>query len=138
MSVRRDRLAAILARMPYAGYLGVRGDLDGEELTAVLPFRDNLIGNTQLPALHGGAQGAFLEITALMRLCLALPDEARQPRTIGVTVEYLRPGRAQDTFARATIKRLGRRTANIHVEAWQDDEASPISLLQGRFLLVSS
>ena len=81
--------------MPYAGYLGVEGRIEDGAVTAILPFRDDLIGNTRLPALHGGAQGAFLEIAALAALALELEDEARQPLTVGVTVEYLRPGRAK-------------------------------------------
>ena len=130
------RIAEALSRMPYAAFLGVEGRWEDGALTAVLPFREDLIGNTKLPALHGGAQGAFLEIAALAALALALEAAARQPLTVGVTVEYLRPGRAKDTFARPSIKRLGRRVANVHVEAWQDDPAAPIALLQGRFLLV--
>jgi uncharacterized protein (TIGR00369 family) len=121
--------------MPYAAYLGVEGRWEDGAFTAVLPFRDDLIGNTKLPALHGGAQGAFLEMAALAALALQLPEAARQPLTIGVTVEYLRPGRAKPTFARPVIKRLGRRMANVHVEAWQDDPETPIALLQARFLL---
>lgn len=138
MSEVRDpaaRIADILGRMPYARHLGVEGRWEDNGLTALLPFRPNLIGNMQLPALHGGAQGAFLEIAALTRLALELPAGARQPLTVGVTVEYLRPGRAQDTFTRPVIKRLGRRIANVHAEAYQDDPAVPIALLQGRFLL---
>jgi uncharacterized protein (TIGR00369 family) len=130
------RIAEALKRMPYAAFLGVEGRWEDGGLTAVLPFRDDLIGNTKLPALHGGAQGAFLEIAALAALVLELEAAARQPLTVGVTVEYLRPGRAKATFARPSIKRLGRRVANVHVEAWQDDPAAPIALLQGRFLLV--
>ena len=130
------RIGEALRRMPYAAFLGVEGRWEDGGLTAVLPFRDDLIGNTKLPALHGGAQGAFLEIAALAALVLELEAAARQPLTVGVTVEYLRPGRAKDTFARPSVKRLGRRVANVHVEAWQDDAAAPIALLQGRFLLV--
>ena len=131
-----QRIAEALGRMPYAAFLGVEGLWQEGGLTAVLPFREDLIGNTKLPARHGGAQGAFLEIAALAALALALEAAARQPLTVGVTVEYLRPGRARTTFARPSIKRLGRRVANVHVEAWQDDPAAPIALLQGRFLLV--
>ncbi|MDB5453261.1 MAG: PaaI-family thioesterase [Caulobacteraceae bacterium] len=129
------RLAQALARIPYAAFLGIEGRLVEDGLVAVLPFREMLIGNTRLPALHGGAQGAFLEIAALAALSLELAATARQPLTIGVTVEYLRPAGAKDTFARPSIKRLGRRIANVHVEAWQDDPASPVALLQGRFLV---
>lgn len=130
-----ESVAQVIERMPYARYLGVEGRWEAGGLTAVLPYRPDLIGNTHLPALHGGAQGAFLEIAALARLSLELAADARQPLTVGVTVEYLRPGRARDTFARPVIKRLGRRVANVHVEAWQDDPDAPIALLQGRFLL---
>ena len=133
---KQDRIDEALRRMPYAAFLGVEGRWEEDGLTAVLPFRDDLIGNTRLPALHGGAQGAFLEIAALAALVLELEATARQPLTVGVTVEYLRPGRSKPTFARPSIKRLGRRLANVHVEAWQDDQAAPIALLQGRFLLV--
>jgi uncharacterized protein (TIGR00369 family) len=115
--------------------LGIEGRIDDQGFLAVLPFRDDLVGNTRLPALHGGAQGAFLEIAALVALALTLEAGARQPLTVGVTVEYLRPARARDTLARPMIKRLGRRIATIHVEAWQDDPAAPVALLQGRFLL---
>lgn len=130
-----DRIAEILARMPYAGTLGIEGHIDDQGFLAVLPFRDDLVGNTRLPAVHGGAQGAFLEIAALVGLALTLEASAKQPLTVGVTVEYLRPARARATFARPVIKRLGRRIATIHVEAWQDDPTAPVALLQGRFLL---
>ena len=35
-----------------------------DELTAQLPYDEKLIGNPVLPALHGGAIGAFLEMLA--------------------------------------------------------------------------
>ena len=37
-------------------------------IECVLPFRAELIGNTRLPAIHGGVIGSFLELTALLRL----------------------------------------------------------------------
>ena len=98
-----------------------------------MPFADPLIGNPVIPALHGGAIGAFLELTAVA--ALARGDGGRLPRTIGVTVEYLRTGRSRDTYARAEVKRMGRRIANVAVEAWQDERARPVALLYGRFLL---
>ena len=128
------RLEAILDAMPYARRLGVTGRFDDGMLIAALPFTPDLIGNPRLPALHGGAVGAFLELVAEM--CLRWGrDGLPAPATIGVTAEYLRPARARETYARAEIKRLGRRIANLHVEAWQDAQRTPIALLQGRFLL---
>jgi uncharacterized protein (TIGR00369 family) len=103
-------------------------------MTAVLPFQEKLIGNPILPALHGGAIGAFMELTALAQLSLAQPGR-RVPKTIDITIEYLRSGRAQDTYARAILRKVGRRVANVQVEAWQDSRAQPIAGLTGHFLL---
>jgi uncharacterized protein (TIGR00369 family) len=87
-----------------------------------------------LPALHGGVIGAFLEMTALAQLSLTQPAR-RVPKTIDITIEYLRPGRAQETYARAILRKVGRRVANVQVEAWQDSRSSPVAGMTGHFLL---
>ena len=66
---RRDAaLEQLVAGVPYMQFLGVQFDRRGDELTAVLPFDEKLIGNPMLPALHGGATAAFLEMTAIIEL----------------------------------------------------------------------
>jgi uncharacterized protein (TIGR00369 family) len=134
MSEASDKLQNLIGRMPYAQFLGVRMELAGDEMTAILPYSAHLIGNPALPALHGGVLGAFLEMTAVAQLFI-LQGVARQPRPIGVTVEYLRSGRPMDTYARAQVKRIGSRVANVYVEAWQETRAAPITSLHGRFLV---
>ena len=129
-----QRLDTFLQRVPYVRYLGMRVELAGDEMTAVLPFADHLIGNPMIPALHGGVIGAFLEMTALAQLSLAQPGR-RVPKTIDITVEYLRSGKAQETYARAILRKVGRRVANVQVEAWQDSRAQPVAGLTGHFLL---
>jgi acyl-coenzyme A thioesterase PaaI-like protein len=114
----------------------VKIELAGDEMTAVLPYCETLIGDPGLPALHGGVLGAFLELTALAQL-FVMTEVEHQPRPIGVTVEYLRSGRPMDTYARAHIKRIGSRVANVYAEAWQETRAAPITCLHGRFLLTS-
>ena len=134
MSGKAEQLDAVLARIPYARFLGMRAELHGDEMTAVLPYAEHLIGNPTLPALHGGVIGAFMEIAALAQLSIS-HDLSRQPRPIDVTVEYLRSGRPVATFARATLKRVGGRVANVYVEAWQEVRAAPIAALHGHFLI---
>ncbi len=131
---RADRLAALIASVPYMGFLGMTAELAGDEMTAILPFSPHLVGNTHLPALHGGVLGAFLEMTALCQLGVREPLR-RQARTIDVTIEYLRPGRPVTTYARADVRKIGRRIANVHVEAWQEARASPVAALRGHFML---
>ena len=134
MSTPAEQLKHVLERIPYAQFLGVRADLAGDEMTAVLPYSEHLIGNPALPAIHGGVLGAFMEMTALAQLSIK-EGQARQPRVIDVSIEYLRSGRPLTTYARAEIKKVGRRIANVHVEAWQDQRASPIAALRSHFLV---
>jgi uncharacterized protein (TIGR00369 family) len=134
MGATQAELDAILERIPYARFLGVRVELHGDEMTGVLPFAEHLIGNPILPALHGGVIGAFMEATALLQLSIA-ESLMRQPRPVDVSIDYLRSGRPQDTYARALIKKVGRRIANVQVEAWQEARAAPIAALHGHFLL---
>ncbi len=107
MSDADNRLVAVLGSIPYARFLGVTAELAGDEMTAILPFADHIVGNPMLPAIHGGVLGAFMEMTALAQLSVAAPLK-RQPRTVDVSIEYLRSGRPLTTYARATIKKLGR------------------------------
>jgi uncharacterized protein (TIGR00369 family) len=134
MSDPAERLNAFLARTPYARFLGVRAELAGDEMTAVLPFDPKLIGNAKWQALHGGVLGAFMEMTALAQLALS-EDLPRLPKAVDVTIEYLKTGRPQTTFARADLRKVGKRIANVHVEAWQDQRSQPVAALRGHFLL---
>jgi uncharacterized protein (TIGR00369 family) len=130
-----DRLQATLASMPYAQFLGLRASLAGDEMTLILPYSEHLIGNPLVPAIHGGVLGALLEITALAQLSIA-QGLARRPRPIDVAIDYLRSGRPVETYARAKVRRLGRRVANVQAEAWQEARERPIASLHGHFHLV--
>jgi acyl-coenzyme A thioesterase PaaI-like protein len=150
---RRDAaLAALTQGIPYAQFLGIRFERRGDELTALLPFDEKLIGNPFLPAIHGGVTSAFLEITAIIELSWALLwdqmeagrlDPAtvdrehlpRLPKTIDFTVDYLRSGLPRDAYARARVNRSGRRYASVHVEAWQDNRARLFAQATGHFLV---
>ena len=56
---RRDAaLHALAGGVPYIQFLNIRFDRRGDELTALLPFDEMLIGNPMLPAIHGGVTAA--------------------------------------------------------------------------------
>ncbi|HYD45991.1 MAG TPA: PaaI family thioesterase [Phenylobacterium sp.] len=126
--------AALFEASPYARFLGMRLEGEGEARHAVLPFAPHLIGNAMLPAIHGGVLGGFLEITALAKLSQARPGE-RLAKPVDINIEYFRPAGPRDTFARAVIRRAGRRIANVRVEAWQEGPEKPVAALHGHFLL---
>jgi acyl-coenzyme A thioesterase PaaI-like protein len=150
---RRDAaLGALVNSIPYAQFLGIEFERRGDELTAVLHYHDELIGNPMVPALHGGATSAFLEITAVVGLSwvniweqtesgsLSLDDLdagklPRLPKTIDFTVDFLRAGLPRDAYARARVNRSGRRYASVHVEAWQDNRSKLFAQATGHFLM---
>lgn len=153
LKARRDEaLAKLVAASPYHEFLGVSFQRMGDELTGRLRFDPMQIGNPMLPALHGGVTGAFLEITAIVQLAwdqvweimesgeagaarIADGDFPPLPRTIDVTIDYLRSGRPRDVFARAHVAKRGRRVANVRVEAWQDVRSQPIAAAHGNFMM---
>lgn len=120
---RAAEVAALLARSPFARELDMRCDIRGDEMTTLLPYADKLIGNVIIGALHGGAIGSFLELTAMAQVFLVsgLP---KPPRTINLTIDYLRQGHAKDLYARAYVLKLGRRIASVRAEAWQGSAPS--------------
>lgn len=129
-------LDAIIASSPFHRFLNIRATVDERGVLSILPIRDDLVGNVMLPALHGGAVASFLEIACLLQLAYET-GTAAPARAIDISVEYLRPARRENTFGRARIRRLGRRVAVIHAEAWQSDEDKPVCLLQSHLRLPS-
>jgi len=143
---------ALTASIPYIAFLGVTFERRGDEVTGRLAYAPELIGNPLLPALHGGATGAFLEITAITSLAwlttleqidaggaaaeaIAEGRYPANPKTVDISIDYLRSGKPQDAYARAVILRRGRRVANVRVEAWQDERTKPFIAAHGHFML---
>lgn len=124
----------IISGSPFGRFMGIETRIDERGVLAILPARADLIGNTSIPALHGGGVAAFLEITCLLQLAHEMGTTA-PARSIDFSVEYLRPGRPEPVYARAVVRRMGRRVATVHSEAWQRDEASPICLVRCHFRL---
>ena len=126
-----EDLGGLFANSPFARFLGIR---DGEDGTLMMPFSPNIIGNPILPAIHGGMTGAFLETTAIVGVTREL-GIASLPKPIGLTINYLRSGRALDSFASVDIVKQGRRVVAFEARAWQDDRAKPIASAFGHFML---
>jgi uncharacterized protein (TIGR00369 family) len=119
---------------PYAELLGLstaRGE-DGA-LLWIMPFREEVVGRPGY--LHGGAIAGLLEFAALGTLYDALGEEEVSAKPINVTVQFMRGGTDRETYASATITRLGRRVANVEAHCWQDDRSTPIASAQMNVML---
>ena len=119
---------------PYGELLSLRTELSGEETLWVMPFREEVVGRPGF--LHGGAIAGLLEFAALGTLYEALGGrEGVKVKPINVTVDFMRGGTDHDTFAAATITRLGNRVANVEAHAWQKDRSKPIAAAHMNLLL---
>ena len=110
---------------PYAQLLQLRVEDGDHGPMIVMPFHDDVVGRPGY--LHGGAIACLLEFAAFTTLARALHEEGVAMKPITVTVDYMRGGEDRDTFASATVERLGARIANVEAFAWQKDRASPIA-----------
>jgi uncharacterized protein (TIGR00369 family) len=122
---------SVFADSPFARFLGIRASNDD---ILVMPFSPQIIGNPILPAIHGGMTGAFLETSAIFGVARELGVSA-MPKPIGLTINYLRSGRALDSYAKVSIVKQGRRIVAFEAQAWQDDATKPIASAFGHFML---
>ena len=118
---------------PYARLLGVRTEQVDGELLFIMPFGERVTGRPGY--LHGGAIAGLLEFAAFGALFEALGDERPVVKPVNVTVQYMRGGINHDTFAAATVTRLGKRVANVEAHAWQLSREKPIAAAQMNVLL---
>lgn len=114
---------------PYARLLGLD---EGPDHALSMPFAPHLIGAPG--RLHGGAIAGLLELAA-HRAVLAAVGSDTNLKPISVTVDFLREGRLETTFAAGRILKLGRRVANVHAEAWQEDRTRPIAAARLNILI---
>ena len=126
--------SALVRAIPFARFLGLELTATDGELLATLRCAPHLTGNPLVPALHGGTLGALLESIAVFAV-LAETESPKTPKTISITIDYLRSARTIDTFARAEVVRQGRRVASVRSLAWQDDPAKPVAAANVLLLL---
>jgi acyl-coenzyme A thioesterase PaaI-like protein len=122
----------------YARSLGIEvtGENEGGMPVLTVDFGPTVEGR---PAhFHGGATAGLLENAGYAALRIALIAAGRDPllKPINITVQYLAAGKSQTSFAVGRITRLGRRNANVTVEAWQNDRTRPIATAVMNILMV--
>jgi acyl-coenzyme A thioesterase PaaI-like protein len=124
---------SIIEAIPYAKMIGM-GSVEGADADYCLKALETNVGNPTLPALHGGCIGGFMENAAIIEAIFALQLPAI-PRIIDFSLDYLRPGRLQETYARCQIVRQGKKVVNVAITAWQTEIESPIAKARTHLLL---
>lgn len=103
--------------IPFNRLLGVRVHEVAEgRVVLEVPFKPELIGDPDRPALHGGVLSAVADAAGGAAVWTSI-GEGDRVSTIDLRVDYLRPARLETFHATATVLRVGNRVgvANITV-----------------------
>lgn len=126
--------AELIQAIPYAEYLGVQMSAQDDGFLFELPFRDELVGNHLLPALHGGVIAGFMENAAMLHIIVG-HKQGCLPKTVDFSLDYLRSAGAKHTYARCEVTRQGRRVAHVQISCWQDNADKPVAVARVHFIL---
>lgn len=116
------------ALTPYARSLGIElAEWEDDTPVLCVAFEEAVEGRPE--HYHGGATGGLLETAGYAALRAELDRRGREAilKPINITVQYLSAGKSRTSFAKGRVTKLGRRSANLTVEAWQDDRSRPIA-----------
>ncbi len=113
-----DSLARLFESTPFVGYLGMRfQSVEVGRVVIEIPFRTELIGNPELPSLHGGVVSALLDTCGGAAVWSQLGPGDRVS-TVDLRVDYLRPGRAETLVGVGRVIRLGNRVGVSELRAY--------------------
>lgn len=113
---------------PYALGLGIEIDRSEDGIPVLgVDFGERIQGRPGY--LHGGALSGLMEMAAIAALQADLTRQGNIARLkpVNVSVEFMRGGTAQRTYAMGRVTRAGRRLATVSAEAWQHDRSKPIA-----------
>lgn len=121
---------------PYAAALGIKLEPTSTSSPVLwFDYSERVSGRPGF--LHGGAMSGLMEMAAMAALQAELErrGEVVRLKPVNITVEFMRGGTKQRTYASGTVARAGRRMALVNAICWQDDRAKPIALAQMKVLL---
>lgn len=104
--------------IPFNRFLGVEvAEVEEGRVRLELPFRDEFIGNPEMPALHGGVVSMLLDTAGGAAVWTRLEPTDRVS-TVDLRVDYLRPARAERLAAVGSVVRLGNRVGVAELRAF--------------------
>ena len=98
-----------LERIPFNRVLGIEiASLEPGKVLFSVPFRPELIGDPDRPALHGGVLSAVADTCGGCAVWSAV-DVRDRVSTIDLRVDYMRPGQPEELRCWGEVQRVGNR-----------------------------
>ena len=136
-SSEKSRLVELMCRhIPHAHLQGIRLEcVDGEEVTLRLPYRDELVGNPETGAVHGGALTVLLDhALGIASLCSERVGPVLTP-TLDLRIDHLRIAPAgRDILAAARVYHATRRIVFVEGFAYCESRDRPVARATGSWV----
>lgn len=129
----------ISRRIPHASLLGICLErIEGEELTMKMPYRDELVGNPETGAIHGGALTVLLDQTlGIASICCDQVGPVLTP-TLDLRIDHLGVAPAgRDIYAVGRVYRATRRIVFVEGFAYCESRELPIARATGSWVVMS-
>lgn len=116
-----EDLLALMDRVPFNRLLGIRGESAAPgRCVLALDVREDHLGDTRRPALHGGVVSALIDTAGGVAAWSALTG-SESVSTVDLMVDFLEPARqAGPLRAEAELIRKGNRVCHVRVRVTQD------------------
>jgi uncharacterized protein (TIGR00369 family) len=117
-----DVLKIVEEHVPFNRLLGIRGESAAAgRAVLLLPVRQDHLGDTRRPALHGGVVSALIDTAGGVAAWSALAT-GESVSTVDLMVDYLEPAKVAGPLrAEAELIRKGNRVCHVRVRVTQDD-----------------
>ncbi len=123
--------------IPFNRWLGIQlVQVDPGKAELVIPFKEAFIGDPRVQRLHGGVIATLLDVTGGAAAMTTLTSRQDQIATVDLRVDYLRPARPQEVYARAEVVYNGDRIVFTHTVAFQEPEETLIAEARGVYHVV--
>lgn len=110
-------------RLPFNRFLGIEvAALRRGFCRLELPFRDELVGDPDRPALHGGVLSTLVDTAGGAAAMSMIDSPGDRVSTIDLRVDYLRPGNLERLAAEATVSRMGNKVACVDVRCFHPSD----------------
>ena len=124
--------------IPFNRFIGlIVTEVSADKVRWRLPFKEDLVGDPQRRALHGGVLASVLDVAGGTVCWAAMMDTNTRVSTVDLRVDYLRRGLCEDVICEAKLVRLGRSVGVARMEIFPESNSDyVIATGQGVYNLV--
>ena len=145
MSISPDQLRAfdqMIRISPHNEFIDLHlTKVEGSMLTTEIPYRDDLVGDPESGALHGGVVTAMLDASCGIAVMVKLGKLTRIV-TLDLRIDYLKPTKSKDKlYGLCSCYKLTKQVAFVQGTAYQLDaegKQDEVARATGTFMIIGA